>query len=91
MDSTQPNNNRFRNGRTMDDTTVKIGRTNKSKSETIYRNFKRSNTFKQKNQDDDKMTELWDTKVELVFNIDETSLEEIENSLPDGAKINNGY
>lgn len=37
------------------------------------------------------MKELWDTKVELVFNIDETSLEEIENSLPDGAKINNGY
>ena len=71
----------------MDDTSVKIGRTNKRLSETIYRNFKRPNTFKQKNQDDIKMTELWDTKVELVFNIDETSLEEIENSLPDGSKI----
>ena len=33
------------------------------------------------------MTELWDTKVELVFNIEETSLEEIENSLPEGSKI----
>ena len=33
------------------------------------------------------MTELWDTKVELVFNIDQTSLEQIEDSLPDGAEI----
>lgn len=30
---------------------------------------------------------LWDSKVELVFNIDQTSLEEIQESLPNGAEI----